>query len=385
MDMVKQQTQNTQLVTVEDYLKKNEHLIVRALNNTISPERFLAITNIVMQSPALAGCSQNSLVAAVLQTVQVGLTPGAVNHVYFVPFKNGQGVKEIQLIISYKGMCELVNRSKEATVLNAECVYEKDQFQYEKGINPILRHIPATGERGAFVGVYAIAKNMLANEKVFEFLSKEEVEKVKNASKGGNSEYSPWVKWFDAMAKKTAVKRLCKLLPLSVEVQQTLSADETVKTNIAPKMVDVPDKTDWNATEAEIVHPKAIAEAQPEPVKPVAIPAQSQTEAKSASELGNAPVGSTVAEFRGLVKSYKVRSVGKEGAKKEITDYMAEDENGVTFKITRWGNVHKGVENIICVFSNIVVSEWRKDENSQATRQYLAQEVKTEEEINWAQ
>lgn len=368
---VKKQAQNTQLVTIDEYLKKNEHLIVRALNNTISPERFLAVISIVMQSSALQGCSQNSLVAAVLQTVQVGLTPGALAHVYYVPFMN-KNVREVQMIIGFKGLIELVNRSKEASILGAECVFEKDQFQYEQGLNPVLRHIPAQGDRGSFVGVYAIAKNMLANEKTFVFLNKEEVQKVRNASKAGNSDFSPWVKWFDEMAKKTAIKRLCKNLPLSVEVQQKIATDETVKMEIAPKMTDVPDKTEWNAQEAEIVQPEAKHEALEAP----ASPDNSQSEAKPVS-MADEPVGATVASFKGLVKSYKVRLVGKEGAKKEITDYMAEDENGVSFKITRWGSVHKGVENALCTFTNIVVGEWKNEKT------YLASNIETEEEIAW--
>ena len=288
---VKKQVAGTPLVTIEDYLKKNEHLIVRALNNTISPERFLAVTNIVMQSPALMGCSQNSLVAAVLQTVQIGLTPGAIGHVYYVPFVN-KGVKEVQLIVGYKGLVELVNRSKEASILNAECVFEKDQFQYEQGLNPILRHIPASGDRGEFVGVYAIAKNMMANEKVFVFLNKEEVQKVQNSSKAGTSEYSPWVKWTDEMRKKTAVKRLCKLLPLSVEVQQRISTDETVKMDIAPKMTDVPDKTDWNtAVNAEIV--------QPSVEKPAGMP-QKQAESPVTAPISPEPTKAPTSQTSGL-------------------------------------------------------------------------------------
>lgn len=353
---VKKAAAGGQLVTVEEYIKKNEHLIVRALNNTISPERFLAVTSIVMQSPALRGCSQSSLVAAVLQTVQVGLTPGAINHVYYVPFNN-KNVREVQLIISYKGLVELVNRSKTATVLNAECVFEKDQFQYEQGTSQFLRHVPASGDRGEFIGVYAIAKNMMANEKVFVYLNKEEIAKVRASSKAGASEYSPWVKWFDEMAKKTAVKRLCKLLPLSVEVQQEISADETIKTNIAPKMTDVPDKTDWNtATDAEMVDnppvkPSEQAPVAPQSTKPPETGKSWQDEADEAasqfggeivpSSLATLEVGGELAEFQAVIKSVSVRKNQGKNHDKTVCEYIAKDgQNEV--KIAKWGSQKEG-------------------------------------------
>jgi recombination protein RecT len=366
-DMVKKAAQGTQIVTIEDYLKKNEHLIVRALQNTISPERFLAVTNIVMQSPALMGCSQASLVAAVLQTVQIGLTPGAISHVYYVPFVN-KGVKEVQMIVGYKGLVELVNRSKDATILTAECVYEKDQFQYEKGLNPTLRHIPASGDRGAFVGVYAIAKNMLANEKVFEFLSKEEVEKVRSASKAGASDYSPWNKWFDEMAKKTAVKRLCKLLPISVEVQQSISADETVKVNIAPKMVDVPDKTEW--TDAVVV-----PQPKPEPAQEATKSPEPTPEPTKQEEAVKTPPTPESDSIMGVYKSRKIRPVkGRDGKAKDMTDWTV-DVNGDILIISQFGGHDEYPADTVLIFSGIKTSEW------QGKTQYLAGKVQTTEEV----
>lgn len=247
---------SSEIKTVFDFMKQKKDLIAQALPNTITPDRLIGVfTMLLNSSPALMECTQSSLVAAVIQTVQLGLTPGNVGHCHYVPFNNkqkdGTYRKEVQFIVGYKGMIELVNRSGNACILTAECVFEKDQFEYSQGLNPTLRHVPSTGERGAFAGVYCIAKNMLANEKVFIYLQKEEIEKVKNASKAGASQYSPWATWFEEMAKKTAVKRICKLLPLSLEVQTKINADETIKTQIDKDMVEIPDRTNWQ--EAQVI------------------------------------------------------------------------------------------------------------------------------------
>jgi len=188
----------------------------------------------------------------VIQTAQLGLQPGNIGHVHLVPFEN-KGVKEVQLIIGYRGFVELVNRSGKATILTAEVVYDNDFFEYEQGLNPVLRHKPAEGERGEKRGVYCIAKNLLANEKVYIYLARSDVEKIKAASKAASSDYSPWNKWAEEMWKKSAVKRITKLLPLSAEEQEAISADETIKTRIDEKMTEVPDETRWNAEEAQVV------------------------------------------------------------------------------------------------------------------------------------
>jgi recombination protein RecT len=54
------------------------------------------------------------------------------------------------------------------------------------------------------------------------------------------------------MARKTVLKQLCKYLPLSIEVQRGLVADESTKKEISEDMVEESfDETDW--TEVTVV------------------------------------------------------------------------------------------------------------------------------------
>jgi recombination protein RecT len=245
VENTRQAVTSTKIYTVREFMEQQKELISQVLPKTITPERMLGIfTMILRSSPTLAQCSQKSLIGAVIQSAQLGLAPGNIGYIHLVPFNN-KGVMEVQLIIGYKGYIELVNRSGKATILNTEVVYANDIFEYEQGLSPVLRHIPAREERGDKVGVYCIAKNLIANEKVFIYLYKEDVDKVKASSKSSSSNYSPWQNWPEEMWKKTAVKRIAKMLPLSAEEQQALSADETVKTKLEKDMVNLPDETNW--------------------------------------------------------------------------------------------------------------------------------------------
>lgn len=364
--LAKNQAQGSQLITVEEYIKKNEHLIRRALNNTIDVDRFLAVVNIVMQSPALTGCSQNSLVSAVLQTVQIGLTPGQIGHVYYVPFYKGQ-VREVQMIIGYRGLVELVNRSKEATILSSFVVYEKDYFEYENGLNPVLKHRPFAGDRGEMIGVYCIAKNNIANEKVFIYLQKEEVEKVKRESlnkiAADKRQYSPWVKWEEMMWCKTSVRRIAKLLPLSIEIQQGIEADETIKTAISPKMTDAPDKTDWNTvTDAEVVRTPHSDGANPSQDSPQQENASSNNQGQPESavrgsnvKLEALEVGEVLSEIELLVKSVKfMANVGKNG----ITHFKCEYADGSECFVSKWGKMKEDVTGALCLFLEVKCEEY---------------------------
>jgi recombination protein RecT len=239
-------------------MEQKKDLINNALPPHIGAERLVAMFTIVIKSsPEIAKCTQASLIGALIQTAQLGLMTGSVNHCYYVPFNNkkkdGSYQREVQFILGYKGMVELVNRSREAAILSTEVVYANDQFQYELGLEPILKHVPVWDERGEVRGVYCVAKNLLANEKLFVYLTKEDIDKVRNASKAGQSDYSPWAKWYEEMAKKTAIKRICKLLPLAIDIQKKIGTDETIKTDIQPDMTEAKDQTKWeDAEDAEI-------------------------------------------------------------------------------------------------------------------------------------
>ena len=192
-----------------------------ALPKTLTADRLTRIVRTEFRkTPALLRCDQQSLFGAVLQCAALGLEPGsALGHCYLLPYG-----KTCQLIIGYRGMIDLARRSGQIVSLSAYVVHEADDFHYELGLHPDIRHTPSpSADRGPVIYVYAVA--VLKDGGVqFEVMSRAEVESVRSRSKAGKS--GPWVSDWDAMAKKTVIRRLFKYLPVSIEAVRATEIDE---------------------------------------------------------------------------------------------------------------------------------------------------------------
>lgn len=192
-----------------------------ALPKTLTPER---LTRVVMtecrKTPALLKTSRESFLGAVLQCAQLGIEPGsALGHAYLIPYGN-----QCNLIIGYRGMIDLARRSGQIVSLHAYCVHAKDDFHYELGLHPDIHHVPsAEADRGPVTYVYAVAQ-LQGGGVQFEVMSRAEVEAIRSSSKAGRS--GPWVSHWDEMAKKTVIRRLFKLLPVSIEIARAVETDE---------------------------------------------------------------------------------------------------------------------------------------------------------------
>ncbi|WP_153124629.1 recombination protein RecT [Peribacillus tepidiphilus] len=227
--------------TIAAYLKKMGPEIEKALPSHMNPDRMarIALTTI-RTNPKLLEASVPSLLGAVMQAAQLGLEPGLIGHCYLVPFKNGKtGQMDVQFIIGYKGMIDLARRSGQIENIYAHAVYSNDDFDYELGLEPKLKHKPyMKGDRGEFVGAYAVA-HFKDGGYQFEFMPKEEIEKRRTRSRAANN--GPWVTDFEEMAKKTVIRHMWKYLPISVEIQQQAMQDEVVRKDVTaePEYIDM--------------------------------------------------------------------------------------------------------------------------------------------------
>jgi recombination protein RecT len=61
-------------------------------------------------------------------------------------------------------------------------------------------------------------------------MTMDEIAKIKACSRGANSANHPWHTWTDEMMKKTALKRLFKYVPISIEVSTAIAVDEVENT-----------------------------------------------------------------------------------------------------------------------------------------------------------
>lgn len=207
-----------------DLVKRLEASYSGALPKHVTREQFSrAFLTAVRQDSKIMECTPKSIAGAVVTAAQLGLMIGLNGACWLIPFKNKQ-VMECQLIIGYQGLIDLCYRSGQVESISADVVCENDHFKYRQGLDQVLDHTPELrGPRGAPYAVYAIARIKESKAPVFVVLSKDEVMQVKKASRAATSSMSPWNGPFEnEMWKKTAIRRLVKLLPQSVELSEAL-------------------------------------------------------------------------------------------------------------------------------------------------------------------
>ena len=229
---------------MQDYIKKMQGEIAKALPSVLTPERFTRITLSALSTNAkLAETTPQSFLGAMMTAAQLGLEPNTpLGQAYLIPFWNGKAkCLECQFQLGYKGLIDLAYRSGEVSTIQANVVYENDEFEYELGLEPKLRHVPAKSDRGDPVFFYAVFRTKDGGYG-FDVMS---VDDVRAHAKKYSKAYSngPWQTNFEEMAKKTVLKRVLKYAPLKTDFVRGLSADETIKTQISEDMFSVPDET----------------------------------------------------------------------------------------------------------------------------------------------
>lgn len=220
--------------TLAQLIEQMKPQIARALPKHLDADRMarIALTTL-RQTPALARCTPDSFLGALMTCAQLGLEPGPLGHAYLVPY--GQNVT---FIPGYRGLIDLARRSGHIESLIAREVYEHDEFDVAYGLDDTLTHKPKVlGERGNVVAYYAVAKYVGGGHS-FIVMSRDDVEKIRKRSKAKDS--GPWQTDYDAMAKKTCIRQLAKFLPLSVEFAQALAQDGAVRTDTSIDALDVP-------------------------------------------------------------------------------------------------------------------------------------------------
>ncbi|MDD6762827.1 MAG: recombinase RecT [Clostridiales bacterium] len=212
--------QNNNTKILQEYLRGCKKAFANALPKMITPERFtrMAMTALTTNSK-LGNCTPQSFIGACLYAAQLGLEPNTpLGQAYLIPYG-----KQCQFQLGYKGLIELAYRSDQFKNITAQVVYENDTFDYEYGLEPVLKHKPAKTNRGNIEYVYAVY-NLKNGGFAFEVMSIDDVKTfARKYSKSYNS--GPWQTDFEAMAKKTVLKRLLKYAPLSTEVAQAASYD----------------------------------------------------------------------------------------------------------------------------------------------------------------
>jgi len=211
---------------IAELLSKNKAQIQAALPKHVTIDRLIRVAlTAISRNPKLLECTQTSLLGAIIQSAQLGLEPdGALGHAYLIPFKNNNAkTSEVLFMIGYRGFIDLARRSGQITTIMSNVVHEGDEFSYEYGLHQDLKHVPSGDKSKKLTHVYGYAL-MKDGSFQFEVMAIDEVQKIRSMSRAKDS--GPWTGHFDEMARKTAIRRLAKYLPLSPEFATALKADE---------------------------------------------------------------------------------------------------------------------------------------------------------------
>lgn len=242
----------------------------------LTPERAVRVAFTALQrQPKLFECTDQSIALAVLQASELGLELNLLGEAYMVPYGN-----TAQFIPGYQGLIKLARRSPEVANIVAEVVYKGDEFDYELGLTPSLKHRPKVGASHRDEDVLCFYSIGYFTDPrihpVIKVMDREEVELVRKRSRAATN--GPWVTDWQPMGLKTVAKRTCKWMPRSAELERALEADERAEAGLPPDIVDM--------GEAEIVEPE-------EKSKPTAAEkaksAAAQAKARSGKQTPNEP------------------------------------------------------------------------------------------------
>jgi recombination protein RecT len=283
---------NETMASLRTMLETAAPKIQQVLPAHMTAEKLVRITTAaISRTPTLLECTPLSIVQSVMIAARLGLEcDGVLGSAYLVPYLNSKtGRMEAQLIPGYRGLIDLARRSGSVTGVWAHVVHENDVFEVELGLEPSLTHRPAMIAKGAKIGVYAVAK-MTDGSAQFEFMSAEQVESIKSRSRAKSG---PWITDEDEMWRKTAVRRLSKYLPLSVEMAAALTlqagaeAGETSIGQVGSVLdLDLGEEPEPISTKADQLAAKIAGKKQVEEPKkePPAEPPEAEEENPSLSQ-----------------------------------------------------------------------------------------------------
>jgi len=181
---------------------------------------------IAHKNPQLQKCDQNSILRAVINLAQVGLTLNPISKLaYLIPRWNGKlNGLECVLEPDYRGLAKLLTDSGAVKHISVELIYEGDKVAIDKAtIEKVKEHVPyfLNGKpKGKIIAAYSLA-TLSDGAKHFEGMSYDEIMEIRDRSESYKAFVAKkissctWVSDEGEMCRKTVLKRHCKYLPKS--------------------------------------------------------------------------------------------------------------------------------------------------------------------------
>ena len=190
-----------------------------------------AIKNLYLQK-----CDPNSVLRAVMNVAQIGLTLNPVSkYAYLIPRYNGAS-RQLECVLepSYIGLLKLLTDSGSVNSIECHIIYEGDAIKVDMASEQkIISHVPyfLNGkEKGGILGAYSNA-TLSDGKKHVEMMSFVELNEIRDRSesykafKEGKIKSTTWVSDEGEMCRKTIIKRHSKYLPKS---EKTTKFDQAI-------------------------------------------------------------------------------------------------------------------------------------------------------------
>ena len=217
--------------TVRGLLMSMKGEIQNALPSYLPVDKFIRTALTAINSnPKLANCTQQSLLAAIMNSAQLGLefnTP--LGEAYLIPYGS-----TVNFQIGYKGLLKLAYNTGQFKRITAREVRGNEDFAIDYGTGEISHKPCLTGDSGEVMGYYAIYQTKDGGQDVF-YMSKADAERYgKTYSKSFYS--GPWKTDFDSMAKKSCLIQVLKYAPKAIDSQGLTQAMQFDNANFKDSM-----------------------------------------------------------------------------------------------------------------------------------------------------
>lgn len=216
---------------------KVKNQIVSLVGEKATPTFISSVVSAVQTNPALAECSNSSILSGALLGESLKLTPSPqLGQYYLVPFKNTKtGVSEAQFQLGAKGYKQLAVRSGQYKNIVVSKIKDGELSSYnpiteEFTFSPIMdmkkrAELPTIGYYASFELLNGFKKEIYWSKEQMEHHAETYSQGYRNDLRK-NTKYTFWSKDFDAMAEKTMIRQLIsKWGIMSVEMQKAVEGD----------------------------------------------------------------------------------------------------------------------------------------------------------------
>lgn len=213
----------TNAATLQMFLLQNQAELEKFARGFLDPDAMIRLSLMALsRSPELAKCTLGSILRSLMDASALRIRPGGLNgRGYLVPRRNNKvdpAVWECHFDPGWRGLVDVARRSRQLKTIGAQVVREGDVFEY--GYYPLPKLVWEPLRDGAedrkVTAAFAVAE-LTDGAIQIEVIEGSDLEKIKKASA---AQSGPWASWESEMCRKSAVKRLCKYLPVPADFDE---------------------------------------------------------------------------------------------------------------------------------------------------------------------